>query len=564
MIFRFKRKKLFNREVDPDEIFLDAKNIPQFDTQQFEGRLERPITKTTVIVLGLAFLCIGCVFLYRVGVLQIKQGQAYFDRSEKNSLKKIPIFANRGIIYDRNGVELAWNDESSDGSSFSRRSYTTAQGLAHVVGYVSYPSKDKQGNYWQTAFIGKDGIEKQYDERLSGVNGTQIVETDVQGHIESQNLLDPPQNGDNLHLSIDSKLQSSLYDSIAALANKAGYTGGSGVIMDVHTGEIVALTNYPEYEPEILSLGNDTATIKRYLNDSRHVFLDRAVSGLYAPGSIVKPFMALAALTEGVITADKQILSTGSISIPNPYAPGQNSVFKDWRANGWVDVRHAIAVSSDVYFYEVGGGFQDQKGIGIANIEKYARMFGIGEKNGVDLPAEASGVIPSPEWKAANFNGEQWRIGDTYHTVIGQYGFQVTPLEMARAVSAIANKGKLLSPHLLLGDTQKESQVTTVDIPQSIYKVVQEGMRDTVTVGIGGVLNVPYVQVALKTGTAQVGYKNQRVNSSAEGFFPYQNPKYAFVVMMENGPAGATGASTAMRSFLDWTQVNAPDYLKVD
>ena len=156
----------------------------------------------------------------------------------------------------------------------------------------------------------------------------------------------------------------------------------------------------------------------------------------------------MGALTEGVIDPYKKILSTGSISIPNPYFPDQKTVFKDWKAHGWTDMREAIAVSSDVYFYEIGGGFESQKGLGIVNIEKYAQLFGIGQKTGIDLPDEKGGIIPGPEWKIKNFKGEPWRIGDTYNTVIGQYGFQVTPLEMVRAISAIANYGTLVTPAL--------------------------------------------------------------------------------------------------------------------
>ena len=167
------------------------------------------------------------------------------------------------------------------------------------------------------------------------------------------------------------------------------------------------------------------------------------------------------------------------------------------------------------------------------------------------------------EWKMANFKGDIWRIGDTYHTAIGQYGFQVTPMEMVRAVSAIANNGKLLAPHFILGDIKKENKFSNVDLPREYFDVVRQGMRMAVTQGTATALNVPYVQVAVKTGTAQLGIKKNKVNSWVIGFFPYENPKYAFAMMMEAGPStGGIGASSIMRQLLDWMSVYASEYFK--
>jgi penicillin-binding protein 2 len=270
--------------------------------------------------------------------------------------------------------------------------------------------------------------------------------------------------------------------------------------------------------------------------------------------------MGIAALSEGVIDEHKQILSTGSISVPNPYDPAHPSIFKDWRVNGWVDVRQAIAVSSDVYFYEVGGGYQDQKGIGIDNIDNYLRLFGFGAPTGLAGFDEPSGTIPTPAWKLATFNGDPWRLGDTYHTAIGQYGVQVTPLQAARAVAALANDGTLLTPTLLASSTP---QATHIDLPQHYFEVVKEGMRLGVTQGIAGAVNVPFVEVAAKTGTAQVGVHNEYLNSWMVGFFPYEHPRYAYAVVLEKGPAGTlVGASAAMSDFLSWMQAHAPQYLQ--
>jgi penicillin-binding protein 2 len=333
--------------------------------------------------------------------------------------------------------------------------------------------------------------------------------------------------------------------------------------MNVKNGEIIVSTSYPEYNSAILSKGEDTEVIQTYLKDKRKVFLDRVISGLYTPGSIVKPFFALGALAENIISPEKQILSTGSISIPNPYFPDQDSVFKDWKAHGWVDMRRALAVSSDVYFYEIGGGFKEQKGLGILNLEKYSKLFGIGQKSGIDLPDETSGIVPNPEWKIKNFNGDPWRIGDTYHTSIGQYGFQVTPMEMTRAIGALANYGKLLTPHLILEDKEKEMNFSQIELNKEFYKIVHEGMRMATTSGTASILSVPYVEIAAKTGTAQLGALKNKVNSWIVGFFPYEDPKYAFTIMMESGPSSGTiGAVSIARELFDWMNIYTPEYFK--
>lgn len=547
--------------VEPDEIFLDSKNLQNFDRQQFEGRIEKPISKKTIIFLGLFFVLFLGGFSTRLGYLQIQKGEAYLDRSQNNVLEKQIIFSDRGIIYDRNKVELAWNKKVPDLPT-TVRTYL-APGFSHLLGYVSYPMQDRSGNYWQSEFIGKDGLEKQYSQSLKGENGSKIVEIDARKVIHSENIVNAPKRGTDLVTTIDSRLQKELFTLIKNLSESNSFSGGAGVLMNVQNGEILTSVSFPEYDSEVLSLGKDSKKIQNYLNDKRKVFLDRTISGLYTPGSIVKPFFAIGALTEGVIDPYKKILSTGSISIPNPYFPDQKTVFKDWKAHGWVDMRQAIAVSSDVYFYEIGGGFQDQKGLGIVNIEKYAKLFGIGQKTGVDLPDEKGGIIPSPEWKIKKFKGEPWRVGDTYHTVIGQYGFQVTPLEMTRAVSAMANYGTLVTPHYILGDTKAETTVSKIDLKKEYFDVVHEGMRQGVLVGTSVLENVPYVQVASKTGTAQVGINKNKVNSWIIGFFPYENPKYAFTIMMEAGPSsGSVGASSILRQFLDWMNQNTPEYFK--
>ena len=525
MKFRTKHKRI-RGEIAPDEIFLDSKNLPEFNTQQFEGRLEKAIPKKSIFFLGAFFLFLSLVFIFQLGNLQIIKGEAYFKKSENNTLMKQPIFADRGLIYDRNDVLLSWNTWESTGlDKFSAptRSYTSLSGFGLLLGHVSSPAKDSSGRYWQDSFIGKDGVEKSYNANLLGKNGVRITETDVKGVVQSENIVSPPVAGENIKLSIDSRIQKKMYDSISSMATSVSFSGGAGVLMDIKTGEIMAITSYPEYNGTILSKGEDRKTISGYFSDKRKVFLNRAVSGLYTPGSIVKPFLGYGALYEGVITPLKQIFSNGSISIPNPYFPEKKSIFKDHGSFGYVDMRKAIAISSDVYFYEIGGGFESQKGLGIANIDKYVQMFGLAEKTGIDLGGEKSGTIPTPEWKAKTFKGDAWRVGDTYNTSIGQYGFQVTPLSMARAVAGIASMGTIPTPHVRLADKTFEAKVTTIPVDKDKMKVIHEGMRMAVTEGTATALNISGVKVAAKSGTAQVGFGNTNTNSWIIGFFTHDS-----------------------------------------
>ena len=559
----WKSKKRLYGDIAPDEIFLDAANLPNFDRNQFEGRIEKPIGKRSIFILSLFFLLMGFLYMYRIGYLQIAQGGEFLKRSENNRLHHEIVFAERGVISDRNGVPLASNIPQDDSSDFPKRTYIDQGGFAILLGYVKYPSKDKTGFYYKEDYNGYGGIEKFYNDLLKGKNGKKLTETDALGKITSTSVMEPPENGEAISLTVDSRVQSKLYDIIAKLSQDSGFTGGAGALMDVNTGEVLAVTSYPEYNSNVMTDGQDATTIGAYFTDKRNPFIERAIDGLYTPGSIVKPFMSVAALEENVISPDKQILSTGSISIPNPYNPKEKTVFKDWKANGWVDMRHAIASSCDVYFYEVGGGFQDQKGLGISNIDKYMRLFGFGQPLPDSFFSSKSGTIPTPEWKAKTFPSDpDWRIGDTYHSSIGQYGFLVTPMQALRAVASIANNGKLLTPIIIKG-ASATTPPQEVPVDKSHIQIVREGMRLGVTEGVAKGLSMDALHVAAKTGTAELGAKKDFVNSWVTGFFPYENPKYAFVVMMEHGSVHNTvGGVFVMRQLLEWMYANTPEYVK--
>lgn len=561
----YKWRRRGHHKIDPDEIFLDSRNLPEFDTHRFEGRMEQSISKRSFLFFGVFCALAVIVFLVKLSSLQIVHGAEYRDRSENNKLKQILIVASRGIFYDRGGRELAWNEKSEVEEDFAKRRYIETSGFSNILGFVKYPAKDKSGFYYEEEYLPKDGVELSFNERVSGKNGIELIETAVTGEVVSQNIVQKPVNGDNLTLSIDSRIQGKLYQTIKDLADGVGFQGGAGLIMDVHSGEMLAMTSFPDYSSNAMTEGGDVEQIQGFYDNPNNPFLNRAISGLYTPGSIIKPFMAFAALEENIISPEKEIVSTGKLVIPNPYFPDQPTIFKDWKAHGAVDMRKAIAVSSDVYFYQIGGGFEGQKGLGIQNIKKYLEKFGWTQKTGFDMDKEATGIIPSPEWKSKTFDGEVWRVGDTYNTAIGQYGMQITPIQAVRAVAALANGGHLLTPSIIFTATSTDAKTgSVIDGDLEHFQIAKEGMLMAASPGgTAAGLDVGYVRVAGKTGTAELGAKKQFVNSWVVGFWPYENPKYAFTVVMERGPVtNLVGGTYVMRQVLDWMHVNTPEYLK--
>jgi penicillin-binding protein 2 len=555
------------KDIDPDEIFMDSSNLPNFDTHQFEGRLEKSISQRSIFILAGFFSLLLIVFIFRIADLQIYNGSFYLKKSENNYLRKSLVFAKRGIIYDRSGSKLAWNIENTEKDSYDLRKYISLDGFSHLLGYVKYPQKDKAGFYYTEVFAGKEkGIEQFYNQELSGKNGSRITEVDALGDKQSENIMIQAKDGENITLSVDASIQNKIYQEIKSLAQRVGFSGGAGIIMDVNSGEVLAMTSYPEYNLQALTDGQDITLINNYLKDKNTPFLNRVIDGLYTPGSTVKPYMAYSALSENIIDPYKNIYSAEYLSLPNPYDKSKPTLFRDWKVHGYVDMKKALAVSSDIYFYTIGGGFESQKGLGILNIDKYMKMFGFGESINSSFFNGPNGIIPTPEWKKENFEGEEWRVGNTYHTSIGQYGFQVTPVQMVRAVSALANGGKLVEPKIILdqvGDV--DDIISDLKLDQSYLKIVKDGMRDGVIkdYGVAKGLNSVDYSVAAKTGTAELGVYKQFVNSWITGFFPYENPKYAFVIIMEKGPVtNTTGALSVMRQVLDFMAFNKPEYLK--
>ena len=552
------KRKRYSIELAPDEIFLDSSNIPDFDQDRLEGRLERPLPERVYLGLLLTVALIFVGLVAQAANLSILQGEKYAAQSERNRLRPEVLFAQRGAIVDRNGVPLVSNEVGESGHPM--RLYKSP-GFSSLLGYVSYPKKDKAGFYYDTDIKGLAGVEKAFNDTLAGQNGKLLVEEDALGKVQSQGSVLQPVNGQSVTLSIDARAQEAFYSVIKELADRIPYQGGAAVMMDVRTGEVIALVSYPEYDSNILSSGKPADVISGYATDYRQPYLNRPVSGLYTPGSIVKPMIAAAAFNDGVISAEKEIVSTGRLVVPNPYDPSKPTIFNDWKAHGPTDMRAAIAVSSDVYFYTVGGGFGDQRGLGIERLAFWYEAFGYTSPTGIEIEGEESGFVPTPAWKERTYE-EPWRIGNTYHTSIGQYAVQVTPLEAARAVAAIANGGKLLKPTLI---KDAPLQGKSIAISSEALRIAREGMREGVLYGSSVGLNdlSSFVRVAAKTGTAQLGANNEWYNTWLTGFFPYENPRYAITVVMEKGPAGTSiGGVYVAHQALSKLRQTAPEYFE--
>lgn len=562
-LYRKKRGKInISRDIAPDEIFLDSENLPGFDQNQFEGRIEKPIARRVILTVGFIFVLVLMLFISKIWSLQISHGEAYREQSEQNSLRNTIIFAERGTIYDVHNVPLAWNQPKQNSLDWSTREYTNIPGFSNILGYVSYPQKDSAGFYYNENTSGSEGIELFYNDTLSGLNGSKIIETDALGEFFDEGVIHSPEHGKDIHLTIDSEIQEHFRNSIVNIIHQSGFQGGGGVIMDIFTGDILTLVTFPEYDSNIISAGEDKEKIAEFVSDPGNPFLNRVIDGLYTPGSIVKPFMAIAALYEGVITPEKEILSTGKMEVPNPYNPDNPSIFTDWKAHGYVDMYHALAMSSNIYFYQIGGGFEDQKGLGIAKIEENLRKFGFGEDIAGWEFSGVAGTIPNPEWKRKIFD-DDWRVGDTYFTSIGQYGFQASPLQIVRAVSALANEGTLIEPRIVVDQNMSPIVRRQIDMPPEDFKVVKEGMRQSVLYGTAKGLSYSDFEIAAKTGTAELGVSKDKVNSWVTGFWPYENPRYAFAIVMEKGlRTNMIGGVAAAREFFDWLKFNKEKYLK--
>ncbi|MGH8213131.1 MAG: penicillin-binding protein 2 [Rhodanobacteraceae bacterium] len=462
----------------------------------------------------------------------------------------------------------AWKFPGVDVSPYLTRNYPFGAEFAHVIGYVArIDDKDlahlDADRYAGTTHIGKTGIEKYYEDRLHGTPGYELVE--VNADQRPQRVLErvAPKPGQNLHLSIDARIQKAAIDMFDGRP-------GAAVAIDPRNGEVLAMVTVPSFDPNLFVNGISQADYSTLLKDPDKPLLNRALRGGYPPGSTIKPFMGLAGLELGFRKPTDTVLSTGTF-----YIPGSSRGYRDDQryGAGTVNLMQAITRSVNTYFYSLA------LTMGIDKMDAYLSKFGFGTETGVDLPAEGDGVLPSPDWKRATFD-QPWYAGETVIAGIGQGYWVVTPMQLAHAVAMLADGGVPHAPHLLRAtrDGRDGAIVPITDLPEAPsaiknpvdFEAVRQGMIGVVydpqgTTYAAGIRNgFPYV-IAGKTGTAERFSRkgDEYITTKDKAFLaarhrawficfaPAGSPRIAVAVVLEAGAWGGTDAAPVARKILD-------------
>lgn len=431
------------------------------------------------------------------------------------------------------------------------------ESLSHVAGTMGRISEEEytkaNGSYRLSDIIGKSGLELNYESQLRGRDGRRVIEVDALGREKRIISENPPQDGTSLTLSIDRELQKKSEEALRTWMKTIGSSGGVVIISDPKTGAVRALVSLPAFDSTLLSKGISTTAYADLIRDPLRPLFNRALQGEYPSGSTIKPLVAAAALQEGLITPQTSFLSSGGIRISQWFFP-------DWKAGGHgrTNVRKALAESVNTFFYLVGGGSDTVSGLGIARMADYFRRFGLGSAVGIDLPGEATGFIPSPEWKKEK-KGERWYIGDTYHAAIGQGDILVTPLQVHAYTSYFANNGTSYVPfvvqstmNVVTGLRQTEPRIALQNIIEPAHmETVREGMRQAVTAGSARRLSALPATSAGKTGTAQWS-STKKPHAWFTGWAPFEKPELAITVLVEEGEEGSRTALGVANDIFTW------------
>ncbi len=471
------------------------------------------------------------------------------------------------------------------------RDYPSGALTSHIVGYMGHipesllPEYEEQG-YQQNDQVGLTALEYSFQDEMRGVPSEQIIEVDVHGRkVRTVGEPRPAVPGYNLVLALDLALQKAATQALqTTLDNSSGFTkANQGVIiaLDPRNGKVLALVSLPSYDNNLFAKGITTEAYTALLNDPLLPMFNQAIAGQYPPGSTFKIIMAAGGLQEGVISVSTKLgdgfdgVNDGIIWVPNDFAPWDRSLaqpFYSWThkygyGHGLDDVRHALAVSDDIYFYMLGGGYRDIfEGLGSTRMGNYAKMFGLGTPTGIELLGEAAGLVPTSKWKRINY-AESWLTGDTYNMSIGQGYVLSTPIQMANASAAIANRGVLYKPQLVDHLTDETGEVIRPFEPQVLQEVaVAPRYIDVVREGMYGAMNFPYgtatrikvpgVVLAGKTGTAEFARdwnkdgqpdRDEKGNLPTHAWFtafaPYVDPEIVVTVFVMNGGEGSAVAA---------------------
>ncbi|WP_024327161.1 penicillin-binding protein 2 [Thioalkalivibrio sp. AKL19] len=445
------------------------------------------------------------------------------------------------------------------------RFYPLGSKFSHAVGYVGRINQQDLQRvdgraYAGTSHIGKSGVERYYEELLHGRPGYRQVEVNAQGRVIRELSVTPPQPGTDLTLTLDVNLQQAAYRALAG-------RDGAIVAIDPNNGEVLALVSAPGFDPEAFVHGISQGDFAAVRDDKRRPLFNRALSGQYPPGSTIKPLVGLAALNEDVTTAEREMFARGYYQLP-----GHERRYRDWRreGHGRVDMSRAIAVSSDVYFYDLAHT------MGIDRMVPILGAFGIGQRTGIDSTGERAGILPSRDWKRATHD-EVWFPGETLITAIGQGYMLSTPLQMADFTAALAVRGERYQPHLLramdngTGEPEYPLPVkrepVTVDAKHwdAIHGSLVEAVHARHGTAWGSVGSTrPEYTIAGKTGTSQVFSLGEDEEYDEDelarrlwdhalfvGYAPAEDPRIAVAVLVEHGGSGGRVAAPVAREVLD-------------
>lgn len=576
--------------VFPDYIISENKrkhsNYHSGNNQEF-GTGNRLLFFILILIFGLGILTA------RLFSLTIVQGSYYRHASIDNRIRETSIAAARGIIYDRNGIPLVRNIPTftlPDGTVIFEnrpgtdrnykesvtREYIYGDTTGHLLGYTSEIDKQEldlqsltapaipiaggvQTTYKAGDIVGKAGIERSYDRILRGTDGKEMHEVDAFGTTVRTLGRQEPQVGQNLSLAIDLELQKTAQSALADVK-------GAAIVSDPRTGEIMVLYSSPSYNPNSFVRSEQVDTL---LSDSRQPLFNRAVGGLYPPGSTFKLITASAALENGVITPSTEIEDTG-VLVVGPYSFGNWYFLQYGRKEGYINIVTALKRSNDIFFYKAG------ELTGIDSLAKWARKFGIGTQLGIDIAGEAAGLMPDPAWQK-KAKDEQWYLGNTYHVAIGQGDILVTPLQINSVTNTIANSGKECQPHLI---KQGKAVCKDIGLKTETIQLIKEGMKEACAPGGTGYplfdfkvknpglsidgtdfVKAPvstqsseqYVGVSLacKTGTAEFGDPNNRTHAWFTAFAPVGHPQISVTVLVEGGGEGSSVAAPVAKRILE-------------
>src|SRR5688500_817726 len=524
-----------------------------------------------------------------------------FIRGFSNCSK--PVVVKRGVDY--NPMQAVASTLSKlPGVSIEPepvRQYADGSLLSHLLGYVGPISREDYdqapGVYEPDDKVGQTGIEASMEKELRGAKGEARVMVNSKERIVTEVSSRPPITGNNVTLTLDTKLQKAVTTALQDGITKANVKSGVADVMRGDNGQVLSMVSLPSYDNNLFSAGISQADFDRLNTDPALPMFNRAIGGAYPPGSTYKMITAAAALQEGVVTPDTTYVCPGYIEVPYTWDEKTRNPFRDWRAqgHGTINVVQALTVSSDVFFYIAAGPKQEDRkiikadgaedilwtryytpgakkytefnGLGIAKLERYATAFGLGQKTGIELPGEVAGLSPDPEWKEEIDPDNNWSMGDTLVTAIGQGYNLMTPLQLVNVTAAVANGGTLYQPQLVEKVTDWSGNVVQgyqpkvlgqVPVSQENLALVRKGMRQVIADKVKGTaanrFTLKSIPVAGKTGTAEYGEivsmkdgkEIRRSHAWFTAFAPYDKPEIAVVVLLEGGQESLEGSTFAV------------------